>query len=123
MSNLCMQFIVRNRVIRFITFPWQFIARNVGTRFIASVGGGGALASLILGGLSCIGMLASIWLIFFYTPIDTLQGVTQRIFYFHVPTAWVGMFAFVVLTVAGIVYLIKPDERLDWIARASGEVG
>jgi heme exporter protein C len=80
-------------------------------------------ASLILGGLSCIGMLASIWLIFFYTPIDALQGVTQRIFYFHVPTAWVGMFAFVVMTIAGIVYLIKPDERLDWIARASGEIG
>ena len=81
------------------------------------------IASLILGGLSCIGMLASIWLIFFYTPIDALQGVTQRIFYFHVPTAWVGMLGFVVMTVTGIIYLIRPDERLDWIARASGEVG
>jgi heme exporter protein C len=81
------------------------------------------MASLILGGLSCIGMLASIWLIFFYSPIDALQGVTQRIFYFHVPTAWIGMFAFVVMTIAGVAYLIKPDERLDWIARASGEIG
>jgi heme exporter protein C len=81
------------------------------------------IASLILGGLSCIGMLASIWLIFFYSPIDALQGVTQRIFYFHVPTAWVGMFAFVVMTIAGVAYLIKPDERFDWVARASGEVG
>lgn len=81
------------------------------------------MAALMLGGLSCIGMLASIWLIFFYTPVDALQGVTQRIFYFHVPTAWVGMFAFVVMTIAGIIYLIKPDERLDWIARASGEIG
>lgn len=81
------------------------------------------IASLILGGLSCIGMLVSIWLIFFYTPVDALQGVTQRIFYFHVPTAWVGMFAFIVMTIAGIAYLVKPDERLDWIARASGEVG
>jgi heme exporter protein C len=81
------------------------------------------IASLILGGLSCIGMLASVWLIFFYTPIDALQGVTQRIFYFHVPTAWVGMLAFVVMTVVSIIYLIRPDERLDWIARASGEVG
>jgi heme exporter protein C len=81
------------------------------------------IASLILGGLSCIGMLASIWLIFFYTPVDALQGVTQRIFYFHVPTAWVGMLAFVVMTVVSIIYLIRPDERLDWMARASGEVG
>ncbi|HEX3641847.1 MAG TPA: cytochrome c biogenesis protein CcsA, partial [Ktedonobacteraceae bacterium] len=81
------------------------------------------IASLMLGGLSCIGMLASIWLIFFYTPIDALQGETQRIFYFHVPTAWVGMLGFVVMTVAGIIYLIRPDERLDWIAHASSEVG
>ena len=68
-------------------------------------------------------MLISIWLIFFYTPIDALQGETQRIFYFHVPTAWVGMLAFVVMTVVSIIYLIRSDERLDWIARASGEVG
>jgi heme exporter protein C len=81
------------------------------------------IASLILGGLSCIGMLISIWLIFFYTPVDALQGVTQRIFYFHVPAAWVGMFAFVVMTIAGVAYLMKADERLDWVARASGEVG
>ena len=81
------------------------------------------IASLILGGLSCVGMLVSIWLIFFYTPVDALQGATQRIFYFHVPTAWVGMFAFVVMTIAGIVYLVRPDERFDWIARASGEIG
>lgn len=81
------------------------------------------IASLILGGLACIGMLISICLIFFYTPVDALQGVTQRIFYFHVPTAWVAMLAFVVMTVVSIIYLIKPDERLDWIARASGEVG
>jgi heme exporter protein C len=81
------------------------------------------IASLMLGGLACIGMLTSICLIFFYTPIDALQGVTQRIFYFHVPTAWVAMLAFVVMTVVGIIYLIRPDERLDWIARASAEVG
>ena len=43
------------------------------------------IASLILGGLSCIGMLVSIWLIFFYTPVDALQGVTQRSFIFMCP--------------------------------------
>jgi len=68
-------------------------------------------------------MLISVCLIFFYTPIDALQGVTQRIFYVHVPTAWIGMLAFVVITVVSIIYLIRPDERLDWIARASGEIG
>ncbi|GAC1504766.1 MAG: cytochrome c biogenesis protein CcsA [Ktedonobacteraceae bacterium] len=81
------------------------------------------LVSLVLGALSALGMMISMWLIFVYTPMDALQGEPQRIFYLHVPTAWIGMFAYVVMTVAGIIYLFKADERIDWIARASAEVG
>ncbi len=77
----------------------------------------------LLGGLSCLGILLSIGLIFFYTPVDALQGEVQRILYFHVPAAWVGMLSFIVLAVVSIIYLIKPDERLDWTARAAAEVG
>ncbi len=81
------------------------------------------LVSLLLGALSAIGMMISMWLIFVYTPLDALQGEPQRIFYLHVPTAWIGMFSYVVMTVAGVIYLFKADERIDWIARASAEVG
>ncbi|GER87249.1 hypothetical protein KDW_14110 [Dictyobacter vulcani] len=81
------------------------------------------LVSLILGGLTAITLSLSLWMIFFYTPVDALQGVTQRIFYFHVPTAWVGMLSFIILAVCGIIYLFKADERLDWLARAAAEVG
>ena len=77
------------------------------------------IASLILGGLSFLGMMVSLWMIFLYAPTDALQGDAQRIFYFHVPMAWVGMLSFVILTVAGIVYLWKGDERWDWLARAA----
>ncbi len=79
--------------------------------------------SLTLGALSCIGMMVTIPLIFFYAPTDALQGEVQRILYFHVPTAWIGMLAFVVQAAAGVLYLLKANERLDWIARASAEVG
>lgn len=79
--------------------------------------------SLVLGALSLVGMMISIWMIFIYAPTDAVQGNAQRIFYFHVPMAWIGMLAFVVLTVAGIGYLWKKDERWDWLARASAEVG
>jgi heme exporter protein C len=68
-------------------------------------------------------MMITIWMIFLYAPTDAVQGNAQRIFYFHVPMAWIGMLAFVVLTVAGIGYLWKKDERWDWLARASAEVG
>ncbi|GCE14372.1 cytochrome c biogenesis protein CcsA [Tengunoibacter tsumagoiensis] len=79
--------------------------------------------SLILGGLSGAGMLYSLWLIFVYAPLDAVQGLPQKIFYFHVPAAWIGMLAFVVMAIAGVIYLIKPDDRWDWLARASAEIG
>ncbi len=48
---------------------------------------------------------------------------TQRIFYYHVPTAWVAYLAFAVTAVASALYLRKPSERADAIALASAEVG
>jgi heme exporter protein C len=81
------------------------------------------LISWILGTLSFIGMMVSIWMIFLYAPTDAVQGQPQRIFYFHVPMAWLGMLGFVVVTAAGIGYLVKKDERWDWVARASAELG
>jgi heme exporter protein C len=82
------------------------------------------LVSLILGALSFIGMMVSIWMIFLYAPTDALQGPTQRIFYFHVPISWIGMLAFVVLAVASVIGLVRrDDERWDWIARAAAEIG
>jgi len=81
------------------------------------------IASLVLGILSLIGMMVSIWMIFLYAPTDAIEGQPQRIFYFHVPVAWIGMLAFGVVTAAGIGYLWKKDERWDWAARASAELG
>jgi len=79
--------------------------------------------SLLLGLLSFTGMLVSIWMIFLYAPLDAVQGEPQRIFYFHVPMAWLGMLGFGVVAAAGIGYLITKDERWDWAARASAELG
>ncbi|HZO72986.1 MAG TPA: cytochrome c biogenesis protein CcsA [Ktedonobacteraceae bacterium] len=79
--------------------------------------------SLTLGALSFIGMMLSIGMIFFYAPTDAIEGPPQRIFYFHVPMAWIGMLAFVITTVGGIGYIVSKNERWDWLARASAEVG
>ena len=81
------------------------------------------IASLILGALAFAGMLVSIWMIFLYAPEDVVQGEPQRIFYFHVPMAWLGMLGFVVVAVGGIGYLITKNERWDWAARAAAELG
>src|SRR6266566_3203845 len=81
------------------------------------------VVSLVIGILSLLGMMVSIWMIFLYAPTDAVQGQPQRIFYFHVPLAWLGMLGFVIVAIAGIGYLVKKDERWDWAARASAELG
>ena len=81
------------------------------------------IASIVLGALSLVGMLVSIWADLIYAPTDAIEGDAQRIFYFHVPSAWLGMLSFCVLAVAGVVYLWKQDERWDWVARAAAEIG
>ena len=42
---------------------------------------------------------------FFYAPEDANQGAAQRIFYIHVPSAWIGFLAFLVVVVASIAVL------------------
>ena len=81
------------------------------------------IASIVLGALSLVGMLVSIWADLIYAPTDAIEGDAQRIFYFHVPSAWLGMLSFCVLAVAGVVYLWKQDERWDRVARAAAEIG
>ena len=81
------------------------------------------IATLILGILSFVGMMISLWMIFLYAPEDAIEGQVQRIFYFHVPMAWLGMLSFIIMAVVGVVYLIKKDERWDMVGRAASEVG
>jgi heme exporter protein C len=41
----------------------------------------------VLAGLAAVLLSAAIALIFFYAPVDADQGLSQKIFYFHVPIA------------------------------------
>jgi heme exporter protein C len=47
----------------------------------------------------------------------------QRIFYFHVPSAWVAFLAFFVVFVASIFYLWKKNRKYDIVAYSSAEIG
>src|SRR5438067_5738060 len=59
----------------------------------------------------------------FYTPLEARQGAAQKIFYIHVPAAWVAFLAFFLVAVASGVYLWLRDQRLDRFAESSAEVG
>jgi heme exporter protein C len=43
---------------------------------------------------------AATLMVFFYAPIEAVMGPVQKIFYFHVATAWVGMLGFMAAMVA-----------------------
>src|SRR6266487_1461732 len=81
------------------------------------------IVSMVLLALTFVGMMISIWMIFLYAPTDAIEGDAQRIFYFHLPTAIIGMLAFGIVTIGGIMYLWKKEERWDWAARAAAELG
>lgn len=58
-----------------------------------------------------------------FTPPDRLQGYAQKIFYIHLPSAWVAFLAFGLTAIAGGVWLFIKDARLDRFAESSAEVG
>ena len=64
-------------------------------------------------GLSMALFAAAIALIFFYAPTDASQGLSQRIFYFHVPIAFTSYVAFAWGAWKALRYLWKRDERAD----------
>ncbi len=60
---------------------------------------------------------------FFYAPLEKIMGLIQKIFYFHVSSAWIGFFAFFITFIMSILYLITKKIIYDDIASASAEIG
>jgi heme exporter protein C len=77
----------------------------------------------ILNWAAAAAILINLAVIFFYAPTERTMGNVQRIFYFHVGSAWVGAVAFFVALVCGFYYLRKPSRSWDTVAVASVEIG
>ncbi len=58
-----------------------------------------------------------------WAPEEATMGLVQRIFYFHVPSAWTGFVAFFLVLVGSIAYLRTRSLKWDWLSVASAEVG
>lgn len=77
----------------------------------------------VLFGVSAILMAITLYLIFFWVPTEQNLGISQRIFYFHVPLAWLGMISIVVVAIASFLHLITGKERWDSLAYSTAELG
>jgi heme exporter protein C len=80
-------------------------------------------AGTALAALGLLGLVGVYWLVFFWVPTEVSQGISQRIFYVHVPAAWTSFLAFGLCALTSAMYLWLRDERLDRAAVASAEGG
>jgi heme exporter protein C len=76
----------------------------------------------ILDGVTVVLFIIAIGMVFFYAPTEATMGQVQRVFYFHVATAWVGMLGFLVAAVVGVIYLIRKEHRWDIAGLAAIEI-
>src|ERR1700693_5145588 len=58
-----------------------------------------------------------------WAPTESTMGLIQRIFYFHVSSAWTGFVAFIMVFIGSVAYLRTRQQRWDWLSVASAEVG
>ncbi len=73
--------------------------------------------------LAAILILISFVLVMFFTPVEMTMGLVQKIFYFHVAHAWIGMLSFIVAAAASVLFLISNNSMNDFIAESAVEIG
>ena len=77
----------------------------------------------VLGLFTMLLLFIALLLVFGYAPIEKSMGMAQKIFYFHVPSAFMAFSAFAIVFVASILYLKSRDDKYDRVASSAAEVG
>src|ERR1700693_5346315 len=78
-------------------------------------------------GLATLGVAALLgvagYCALFVAPTERTMGLIQRIFYFHVPSAWTGFVAFFISFIASGAYLRRRSPKWDWLAVSAAGIG
>lgn len=77
----------------------------------------------LFGVLSLLSMGLGLYMAFIYAPTEQTMGEVQRIFYFHLPLAWIGFLAFFIVFLGGVIYLGTGKLKWDNLAHSSSEIG
>lgn len=80
------------------------------------------LALKILDLVSIILLGIATYLALVFAPKELVMGDVQRVFYFHIGTAWTALLGFILAAVFSVVYLIKKDLKWDRYQVAAVEV-
>jgi len=73
--------------------------------------------------LAFVFILVALYFAFIYAPVEKVMGPVQKIFYFHVASAWVAFFSFFVTFFCSIFLLATNRYIFDDIASSSAEIG
>lgn len=71
---------------------------------------------------SLVLLLATIGVTFLRAPVEASMGIVQKIFYFHVPSAYVMYIGATACFAGSVAYLLRPTDARDALARAGAEV-
>ncbi len=75
-----------------------------------------------LASAAAIMMAVAVWMVFFYAPLEKEMGFVQKIFYFHVPSAWIMLNSAPLMAVGSIAYLISKKDKFDRLSDAGVEL-
>jgi heme exporter protein C len=78
---------------------------------------------IILAAVAILLVIASAYAAFYIAPEERTMGVIQRIFYFHVASAWAGFTAFFLCFLGNLLYVWKRQQKYDWLGVSGAEVG
>jgi heme exporter protein C len=73
--------------------------------------------------LTALVLIVGTYLGLLWAPTEATMGDVQRIFYYHVPSAWVAFLAFFFVFLFSFMYLLRGGRAWDVRAAAAAEVG
>jgi len=74
-------------------------------------------------GLTALLLLAGLYLAWFVAPDDYQQGATVKIMFIHVPSAWLGMFGWTLMSVAALGTLVWRHPLADVAGKSAAPIG
>ena len=76
----------------------------------------------VLDVLSIIVLAIATYLALVFAPTERVMGEVQRVFYFHIGTAWTALLGFILAAVFSVIYLVTKDLKWDRLQVAAIEV-
>jgi heme exporter protein C len=74
-----------------------------------------------LAAVATITLVGDIFFIFLRAPTEARMGIVQKIFYFHVPSAYSMYIGAAACFCGSVAYLVRPSDHADALGRAGAE--